>query len=111
MLLTAMQAMTPVAAKLFDEQMKLKNVFVEINRETGKYTLTNSGMNGGIALTSDMLTKLSAEDLPQALDMLSKLYIQGNLSSATLLKMFEKRFLKEWRFKNLSNCWNRVKVA
>jgi len=69
--------------------MKLKDVFVKADQATGKYVLTTREANDGFALTSDLLSSLSQENLPNAIELLSKLTVNGKLGVETLNKMFE----------------------
>ena len=99
MLATAMLSLSNSGKKAFDTEIALKNVYVETGMAVNKagesivkYTRASDASNGGVKLTSSLLEKLSAEDLPGAIDLMSQLYKAGELSSSTTLKLFERRW-------------------
>lgn len=67
-----------VAKNMFNEQMKLNNVM----------------FNGDI-LNYDKLSNLAKKDLPKAVELISTLYKNGQLSSGVLQKMFTARHFME----------------
>lgn len=52
----------------------------------------------GMKITSDYLTSLAEQDLPTAIELLSKLYKSGEITTATLKKMMTERGMKVLAF-------------
>ena len=74
MALSKMLAMEKTAEKLFNAEAKANNI-----------------MLGHSRLTADNFSKLAQEDLPEAINLLSNLYTNGELSYKTLSKVFTVR--------------------
>ena len=52
----------------------------------------------GMKITSDYLTSLAEKDLPMAIELLSKLYKSGEVTTATIKKMMTERGMKVLAF-------------
>jgi len=72
------------ASALFDKEMMLNNVTVDLAGNLSK-------QGNGLKLTSDLLGQLAEKDLPKTIELLSQLYNTGELSTKTLSKMFTGR--------------------
>lgn len=77
-LFSRLTASEKVARNMFDEQMRLNNVIVD-----------------GKLFNFDMLANIAKSDLPRAVELMSKLYINGQLSSQVVQKMFTARHFME----------------
>lgn len=69
------------ASALFDKEMMLNNVTVDLAGNLSK-------QGNGLKLTSDLLGQLAEKDLPKTIELLSQLYNTGEISTKTLSKMF-----------------------
>lgn len=78
---TKLIAMEKSASALFDKEMMLNNVTVDLAGNLSK-------QGDGLKLTSDLLGQLAEKDLPKTIELLSQLYNTGEISTKTLSKMF-----------------------
>lgn len=74
------------ARMLFDTAMKINNIQMLDISGTGKK---------GELFNYEALSNMTKKDLPQALNVLSKMYIKGQLSTQTMQKMFTARHFME----------------
>ena len=80
--------MEKTAKKLFNTDMELYDMWAKMNTESGKLEVSQGKVAGGFKITSDYLSSLAQEDLPSAIEMLSKLEVSGALSVQTMNKLF-----------------------
>lgn len=76
--LSKLTAMEKTAKNLFNESMRINNVQFE-----------------GELFDADALAELTKKDLPKAVELISKLYVEGKLSSQVMQKMFTGRHFME----------------
>lgn len=81
---TKLTVLEKTAKKMFNTEMELNNVLIDQD----KIMINNAS---GVKLTSDRLLQMAQKDLPKTIELLSKLYTTGELSSKTLSKMFTGR--------------------
>lgn len=80
---TKLIAMDKAAKAMFNENT-LGLYFDEVTKSVNRAGI-------GTKISSESLTSLAEQDLPKAIELLSKLYIKGEVTSATLKKMFTER--------------------
>src|SRR5574344_971252 len=85
---TKLETLERTAKNLFNTDMKLYNVWVKMDNQTGKMIVSQDKMEGGFIATADFLSSLVKEDAPKAIEMLSKMQSMGVISTNTLNKMF-----------------------
>ena len=83
-----LETLERTAKNLFNTDMKLYDVWVKMDEQTGKMVVSQGRMEGGFKATSDFLSSLVKEDAPKAIEMLSKMQLMGVISTSTLNKMF-----------------------
>lgn len=88
LLFSKLISMEKTATNLFNQDMTKANIFVDVMGN-----LSNS-VNGSL-LTTERLAEIAKSNLPQAVQLLSQIQSQGDLSTRTLQKMFTGRHFTE----------------
>ena len=68
--------------------MDLYNINVKMDAQNKKLSISQEKSAGSFKLTSDYLSSLAQEDLPSAIELLSKLQVGGYLGVQTMNKLF-----------------------